>query len=266
MNSISKQRINYLIGIGIFICVIPETLFSPLAILFIGIAELTNRVNFLPAIYITILLYILSIIIIIIALFSLNVLNKKNWPIVKGTIVRSEVVVNPIPTFKLWTIKYTYSFNFADRNFFKRTYSKLIFNSEYEARKYLDKISGMQQGSIPVHVFKFEPNISSIDTKMNIFYVFYSYIVLLASSMLVFFGFLGQIFIYYGISTEPNQIDIFIQLERVLGTYLTNANITLLILPLSILILIILFLVRSLLILIRNKLYFFHSRLDPLVI
>jgi len=211
----------------------------------------------------SILLYIGAIAIVTIALYSLIFINKKNWPQVEGTIIQSQVVRNPNSIFKLWTIKYTYSFTFEGKNHIKNCYSKIIFSNRYDAHKYLDKIYMNDQNKLSVKVFKYYPGFSAINYKMNVISLLYFYLVIVITSQLLFIGFLAKIYINYQLPPAENT-DIFIQLQNIFSIYFSKFDAILLILPVIILILLLIFILKSSWLIIQNKMYIFNSRIMPI--
>ena len=266
MSYITKKQVNYFILISFFIIVIPYLIYAPFAILLIALFTTTNSLNFLTPYYISALFYILAILILIVALKSLNIINKKYWPQVEGKIVKSEITKDPFSIFRIWTIKYTYKFTFEEKDYYKGCYSKIIFNNEYEARKYLDKVSENDKSSLPVYVFKSHPEFSSINIKVNVFHLFFLYLIIMANCSLIFFGFLARIANDYDISsvTDPTgHTDVFVQLRKIFDIYFSKMDLFLLLLPILILILLTIFIIKSIKMMIQNKIFIFYSRIKP---
>lgn len=244
--------------------IVPYLLAAPFLIFFLGIASLVNSLIFIGPYYMSILLFIGAIVVVTGSLYSLRFMNKSNWPQVEGTITQSQVVRSPNSIFKLWTIKYTYTFTFEGINHIKNCYSKIIFTNRYDAHKYLEKISIADQHKLPVSVFKYYPDLSSINHKMNVFSLLYFYLVIIVTSQLLFIGFLAKIYINYQLPPAENT-DIFVQLQNIISIYFSKLDVTLLILPILILILLLIFILKSIWLIIQNKLYIFNSRITPIL-
>ena len=260
-----KHYINNVIGIVVSIPISIYLLYASIALVFIGIATIINELTIYSAYTISQMFYIGAFFFISTALLSLRIINKKNWPTVDGKIIDLSVVLNPIPLIRLTTMKITYTFYYHEKQYVKKTYSTMIFNTENDAYTYLNKNIVNKNSTIPVYVFKFYPKLSTHSPKMNIYYLFLFYLIILITSMVTFFGFIYRVVSIANLPTISNPSanpDLVVGLKHLYNVYMTNFDVSTLIAPGLLLFLILLFITLSLKLIIKNKIFFFYTRLD----
>ena len=237
---------------------------SSLALL-IGIASLVTMIPYLSNSVLSQLLFIAGFFLSCLAFISLNLINKKKWQLLNAKIVDYKIKKLQILNIKIWRVRFWYSFNFNGNDYVKKVYGKTFFYSEREAKNYSIKHSIKTETVLPVNVFKPYPKLSSINTKVNIFFLIYFYLILLASSLLLIFGFLYHIagtVDMRSLANSQNQQYVNTQLNKIVESYITNLNVWKLILPVLVLVVMVLFIIKSLVMLIQNKMFFFQPKVD----
>ena len=262
MYKLSKQNWNTIILITFFILIIPYILYSPIALILIGIISITNLINFPSVYYMSISYYISAIVIIVMAIVSFNYIDKKKWPQVTGEIIDVKIGVEPMSILRQWTLKYIYKFNYNGKNYIKTTNSKIKFDNRYEGQKFINKIDWRGKRYFPVYVFKPFPRLSSPETKSNILDMFLLYLIIMTNVMLIFIGLVFRISVVYDVSAS-SQNDIFILIKNVFTIYLSKLDLISILLPTVIFLLLLVFIIKSITLLVKNKVYLFYARIDP---
>lgn len=266
MYVINRERINTVLKIGGTIVVSLYGFYLILIFTLVGISSTANTLTNYSNYIVSQILYTFAFIISFTAIISSQVLNKKKWPMVEGHIMNSDTSLNSRDLYIQQCIKFSYLFDYRGLTHIKRGVSKLTFRTEAEAQTYVQKHTIDPHATIPIYVFKFYPNWSSTNTKMNIMYLFYVFIVVVTNALLILFGFIFRIAGAYDLTTAMNSSNSqasYQVLHNIFTNYLANFDLTALIVPLLLLVVLILFLVRSLYLLIQNRISFFNSSINP---
>ena len=265
MHKLKKHHLIDLLEIIASIPISFYAMFISFIIVLIGIASLVRTIPFLSNSIVSQLLFILGLSLSSLAFITLNFIDKKKWPMENGKIIDYKVVRYQSQVLKMWRIQFRYSFRFNGKDYVKKIYGKTTLNNETEANGYSAIHSIRTETVLPVYIFKYYPRLSSISTTMNIFFLFYCYLVLMASSILAIFGFLYHIAGKVDITSmafSHDQLYVNSQINKIIENYLTHFNVLTLILPVLVLVVIVLFIIKSLAMLFRNKMFFFQPKVD----
>ena len=217
------------------------------------------------------LYYFIALITLIVAYISLNFSNKDKWPLVQGKIVNSIVVRDILRSKQTYTLKHYYSFYFNGEKYTKSVnQNNLLFRSYQEGNNYLREFVNSNKKLINVYVFKPYPQYFSSHTKkINALYIFFIYIVILSTSLLILFGFvlslasIGQATIG-PISGGSYQFGTSQDLQNLLKNIYSKNIILSLVTPVSLIIILLIYLFKSVKLLLKNKIFFIISKVDEI--